>query len=100
VIRFCPICDGYEAMDKRGGVVGDLRSETRHALEDARLPIFDAPKIIKLNKIRRGCRIATRASVETLAAEDADLNLDHVQPARMLGDIMELQPAQHASRSD
>src|SRR6476469_271765 len=26
VIRFCPICDGYEAIDRRVGVVGDIKA--------------------------------------------------------------------------
>jgi thioredoxin reductase (NADPH) len=76
VIRFCPICDGYEATDRRVGVVGDLHSagkkalflrtytkdvsvfvtseskradDTRRALEGGRLAVFDAPKKIKLD---------------------------------------------------
>jgi len=32
VIRFCPICDGYEAIDKRVGVLGDLQSAAKKAL--------------------------------------------------------------------
>ena len=31
-IRFCPICDGYEAIDQRVGVVGDLHSAGKKAL--------------------------------------------------------------------
>jgi thioredoxin reductase (NADPH) len=31
-IRFCPICDGYEAMDQRVGVVGDINAAGRKAL--------------------------------------------------------------------
>jgi hypothetical protein len=37
------------------------------------------------------------ASVEALAGQDADLDLDHVQPTGMLGDVVELQSAQHPS---
>lgn len=32
VIRFCPICDGYEAIDRRVGVLGDLRAGGKKAL--------------------------------------------------------------------
>src|ERR1039457_3137437 len=35
------------------------------------------------------------APVEALTAQHADLDLDHVQPAGMLWDIVELQSAQH-----
>jgi hypothetical protein len=41
--------------------------------------------------------VAVYAAVEALAGEDADLDLDHVQPAGVLGDVVELQPAQHPS---
>jgi thioredoxin reductase (NADPH) len=32
VIRFCPICDGYEAMDRRVGVLGDIKAGGKKAL--------------------------------------------------------------------
>jgi thioredoxin reductase (NADPH) len=32
VIRFCPICDGYEAMDCRVGVLGDIKTGGKKAL--------------------------------------------------------------------
>ena len=44
------------------------------------------------------CSLGVDAPVEALAAQHADLDLDHVQPAGVLGDIVELQPAQHPSR--
>jgi thioredoxin reductase (NADPH) len=31
-IRYCPICDGFEAIDKRIGVVGDLQDAGQNAL--------------------------------------------------------------------
>ena len=43
-------------------------------------------------------RVAFDASVEALSGQDADLDLDHVEPTGMLGDVMELQSAQHPSR--
>jgi hypothetical protein len=36
-------------------------------------------------------------AVEALAAKHADVDLDHVQAAGMLGEIVELQPLQHAA---
>jgi hypothetical protein len=33
-----------------------------------------------------------------LAAQDADFDLHHVEPAGVLGRVVELQPAQHAAR--
>lgn len=32
VVRFCPICDGYEAIDRRVGVIGDIRAGGKKAL--------------------------------------------------------------------
>jgi len=32
VVRFCPICDGYEAMDRRVGVLGDMKAGGKKAL--------------------------------------------------------------------
>jgi hypothetical protein len=34
------------------------------------------------------------APIEALAGQDADLDLDHVQPTDVLGDVMELESAQ------
>jgi len=31
-VRFCPICDGYEAIDRRVGVLGDLKAGGKKAL--------------------------------------------------------------------
>jgi len=37
-------------------------------------------------------------ALEALAAEHADFDLDYVQPAGVLGDVVELQSLQHAAR--
>ena len=36
------------------------------------------------------------STVQALAAQDADLDLDHVEPAGVLGGVVELQAAQNA----
>jgi hypothetical protein len=41
--------------------------------------------------------VAVDASIEALAGQDADLDLHHVEPAGVLGDVVELQTAQDAS---
>jgi hypothetical protein len=41
---------------------------------------------------------AFNAAIETLAFEHADLDLDHVEPACMLGGVVELEPPEHAAR--
>ena len=38
--------------------------------------------------------LAGHASIQTLTAEDADLDLCHVQPTRVLGRVVELHPSQ------
>ena len=42
-----------------------------------------------------GLRVVDSA-VEALAAEDADLDLDHVEPTGVLGSVVELQAAQNS----
>jgi thioredoxin reductase (NADPH) len=32
VVRFCPICDGYEAIDRRVGVLGDIKNGGKKAV--------------------------------------------------------------------
>jgi thioredoxin reductase (NADPH) len=98
LIRFCPICDGYEAIDRRVGVVGDLdgagkkalflrtyskdvsvfvtsstgTDDTRKALEESKLAVFPAPKKIKLHA-------AGKVAIET---EDGSVHdLDAIYPA-------------------
>jgi thioredoxin reductase (NADPH) len=98
-IRFCPICDGYEAIDKRIGVVGDphsagkkalfLRTYTKDvslfvtgdskrtddppkAVEEGRLAMFDAPKKIKLDA-------AGKIAIETESGSVHEL--DAIYPA-------------------
>ena len=39
--------------------------------------------------------MAGDAPIQALAAQHTDFDFDHVQPAGVLGDIMELEPAQH-----
>jgi len=117
VIRFCPICDGYEAMDRRVGVLGDLHSggkkalflrtytkdvslfvagdskgtdDTRRALE-AELTIFDAPKRIKLNT-------ADQVTIETESG--LVQKLDAIYPALGCAVRSELATALGASCSE
>ena len=42
--------------------------------------------------------LAGDAPIQTLTTQNADFDLDHVQPACMFGNIVELEPSQHASR--
>jgi len=41
---------------------------------------------------------AVDAAIEALAFEDADLDLDHVEPAGVFGRVVELDSSEHASR--
>ena len=42
--------------------------------------------------------IAFDAAIETLAFEHADLDLNHVEPAGVLGGVVEVEPPEHAAR--
>jgi thioredoxin reductase (NADPH) len=60
VIRFCPICDGYEAIDRRVGVLGDIKAGGRKALflrtytKDVSLFLTDATADeVLLEKLRK-----------------------------------------------
>ena len=95
LIRFCPICDGYEAIDRRVGVVGDLHNagkkalflrtytkdvsvfvtgdsngtdDTRKTLEEAKLAVFDAPQKIRLDAPGRVAIETESGSVHELDA--------------------------------
>jgi thioredoxin reductase (NADPH) len=98
-IRFCPICDGYEATDRRVGVLGDLATgakkalflrtytkhvslfavgeasgngDTRRALANAKVTVLDKPRQIKLTAAGKVC-IVTESG--------ANHELDAIYPA-------------------
>jgi len=95
VIRFCPICDGYEAIDKRVGVLGDLHGavkkalflrtytkdvsvfvtddrtgteDTLKALEEGNLRVLGTPKEIKLDAAGQITILTESGSVHQLDA--------------------------------
>ena len=99
LIRFCPICDGYEAMDQRVGVLGDvdaagkkalfLRTYTkyvsvfdtcskvettdmRRALKEANIPVLDKPSHIK---------ITDKGQIAMLTENGASHAVDAIYPA-------------------
>jgi hypothetical protein len=43
-------------------------------------------------------RVAFDATAETLAGEDVDLDLNHVEPTGVIGNVVELDAAQQAPR--
>ena len=48
-----------------------------------------------MQDLRYEMLVAGDAPIEALVAQHTDFDFDHVQPAGVLGDIMELEPAQH-----
>lgn len=100
LLRYCPVCDGYEVTDKRVGVIGDdtrgvaealfLRSFTRHVTlvaphaELGKLEREDWEKLAET-----GIRaidgpvtdIRTEGDEIVLATADGDLRFDSVYPA-------------------
>lgn len=100
VVRFCPICDGYEATDKRIGIMGPVRSVLRKALflrtystdlillstdEDMSLGEEDARMLRDggLEPPRGPVRdvVATQDKVKILLAGDEPVELDVLYPA-------------------
>jgi thioredoxin reductase (NADPH) len=68
-VRFCPICDGFEALDKRVGVVGDAETAYRKACfmrtysKDITLfPIDDANARLQESIADAGIRLAGKPS--------------------------------------
>lgn len=101
LIRYCPVCDGYEVTDKRVGVIGAgehaarealflrgftadltlIAPEGPHALEEATIAELDAAEIARVDgpcgdfRVEDG-RISVRAGTD-----DARLAFDSIYPA-------------------
>ena len=97
-IRFCPICDGYEAIDQRVGVVGDinaagkkalfLRTYTRHLsvfLTDDKAPIEGVEErlreadVLLMGRLKKIRRTHDKLAVETEKGESHEM--DAIYPA-------------------
>jgi thioredoxin reductase (NADPH) len=117
-IRFCPICDGYEAIDRRIGVIGDLHSagkkglflrtytkdvsvfvtgdrtgteDVQKATEYANLRMLDAPEKIKID---------ARGQIVILTETGSVHELDAIYPALGCSVRSELATVLGASCSD
>jgi thioredoxin reductase (NADPH) len=118
-VRFCPICDGYEAIGRRVGVLGDLSTgaakkalflrtytkhvsifavgetsgsaDTRKALAAANVMVLDQPRQIKITS-------AGRVSIVTESGTTHEL--DAVYPALGCVAQSDLATALGASRTD
>jgi thioredoxin reductase (NADPH) len=93
LIRFCPICDGYEAIDKRVGVIGDLQNagnkarflrtytkdvsvfvtggrkgteDVQKVIEHGNLAVLDAPVEIKIDAAGKVVIVTEIGSVHEL----------------------------------
>ena len=78
VIRFCPICDGYEAMDLRVGVLGDINAGGKKALflrtyaKDVSLFVTDETTVDEETRQeldKENVRIVSKPKTITLATE-------------------------------
>ena len=117
-VRFCPICDGYEAIDRRVGVLGDLSTgakkalflrtytkhvsifavgevsgsaDTRQALAAANVMVLDKPRQIKVTP-------AGRVSIVTESGTSHEL--DAIYPALGCAAQSDLATVLGASRTD
>jgi thioredoxin reductase (NADPH) len=100
VVRFCPICDGYEAMDKRVGVIGPLHSAKPKALflrsytndimllvtgEDIAMTEEDQSQLlavgIELPRAGVADIIAEHDGVRAIMADGTRIDLDVLYPA-------------------
>ena len=95
-IRFCPICDGFEVMDQRVGVLGELEDAGKKALflrtytrdiflfptddpPNEKLDALIAAGVTVVRRSRRVEKIGNKVSVA--AAGGAPVNLDVLYPA-------------------
>jgi thioredoxin reductase (NADPH) len=91
-IRFCPICDGFETMDQRVGVLGEMEDAGKKALflrtytrEVFLFPTDDAPKakrdalmaagVTVVEKPRRVEKIGDKVSVAVEGGAPVDLDV-------------------------
>jgi thioredoxin reductase (NADPH) len=115
-VRFCPICDGYEAIDRRVGVLGDLctgakkalflRTYTKHVSifpvgeacggADTRMALAD----VKVLDKPRQTKLTAAGRVSIVTESGTSHELDAVYPA--LGCAAQSELATHlgASRTD
>jgi thioredoxin reductase (NADPH) len=99
-VRFCPICDGYEAMDQRIGVIGPLEQAIKKALflrtYSRNLVVFSLDREINLPETARrdfhdaGITVPTQPVVDLLTEGDTvaavmpdgeKVNVDVLYPA-------------------
>jgi thioredoxin reductase (NADPH) len=96
-VRFCPICDGYEAIDKRIAVIGKLENALKKALflrtytRDVTLLVLDDP--LRLSAAQRRALQAAGiaeppAPVVDLVANGDVIEADLANGTRVLADIL------------
>jgi thioredoxin reductase (NADPH) len=104
LIRFCPICDGYEAIDRRVGVLGDISAGGKKALflrtytQDVSLFLTDETNVnaesrkkldeenVRIVRKPKEIKLATESTV-AIATENGERHeLDALYPA--LGSIV------------
>jgi thioredoxin reductase (NADPH) len=99
VIRFCPICDGYEAIDRRVGVLGDFKAGGKKALFlrtytkdvvlflNAEMAVdLDFQKKLEEKNVRivgklKHIRLATESTVAMVTESGENYELDALYPA-------------------
>jgi thioredoxin reductase (NADPH) len=117
VVRFCPICDGYEAIDRRVGVIGDIRAGGKKALflrtytKDVCLFLTDATEdmdwqekltkadvriVGELQRVRQG----TETTITVATRQTDTYELDAIYPALGCNVRSELATALGASSTE
>ena len=78
LIRWCPICDGYEAMDKAIGIIAASASGVEHALF---LRTYSERVSLLASRGEPGLGPADRESLETAAVERVDPDVVSIRPS-------------------
>jgi thioredoxin reductase (NADPH) len=94
-VRFCPICDGFEAMDRRIGVLGPLRNAVKKALflrtfsRDIVLLPLDAD--IRLDKAQRASLREAGIAEPTEPVADLEADGERVRAVMASGAEVEME---------
>jgi thioredoxin reductase (NADPH) len=93
-VRFCPICDGYEAMDKRIGVVGPLQQAIKKALflrtYSKKLTVLPLDREVRPSEDERAALKAAELAIPTEPVTDLDTTATTIKATMASGAAVEI----------
>jgi thioredoxin reductase (NADPH) len=93
-VRFCPICDGFEAMDQRIGVAGPMSRAVKKALflrtYSRRVTILPLDRAVRMSDENRAALQAAAISLPASPVADLDTSGDTIVATLSNGEIIEI----------